>query len=154
MTAHCPTVRREGSGQGLTEFALVLPVLLLLILGVADLGRAVYAYNTIANAARTGARVAIVDQNLGSDCVANPGVAKCAAANQAVALGILSTSVTVTFRAYDLSAACSPIAIGCVAEVTVPYTYTAVTPVISALVGSITMSSTSRVPVERAFVSP
>ena len=38
------TTGRAGRGQGLTEFALVLPVLLLLLLGVVDFGRAIYYY--------------------------------------------------------------------------------------------------------------
>jgi len=53
---------RRGRGQALVEFALVLPILLLIILGVVDFGRAVYGYNTIGNAARSGGRVAIVSQ--------------------------------------------------------------------------------------------
>jgi len=48
---------RDERGSSLVEFALVIPVIMLLIFGAVDLGRAVYAYNTIANAARDGARV-------------------------------------------------------------------------------------------------
>lgn len=54
-------MRRTGSsggtesGQSLVELALVLPVLLLIVLGVADLGRAFYYSTAIANAARAGA---------------------------------------------------------------------------------------------------
>ena len=40
------------------EFALVSPVLLLLIFGVIDLGRAIFYYDTLNHAAREGARVA------------------------------------------------------------------------------------------------
>ena len=54
--------RRSQRGQGLVEFALVFPVFILLLFGILDLGRAVYAYNTIGDAAREGARVAIVNQ--------------------------------------------------------------------------------------------
>ncbi len=43
-------------GQGLVEFALVLPVLVLIVAGIFDLGRAFYASITIKNAARVGAR--------------------------------------------------------------------------------------------------
>lgn len=43
-------------GQSLVEFALVLPVFLLLIFGLIDLGRAVYVSNSLAEAARDGAR--------------------------------------------------------------------------------------------------
>jgi hypothetical protein len=49
----------EG-GQTLVEYALVLPVLLLLLLGIMDFGIVVFKYNTIANAAREGARFGIV----------------------------------------------------------------------------------------------
>ena len=50
-------------GQALVEFALVLPVLLLLIFGIVDAGRLIYTYNTVSNAARNAARVAIVNQS-------------------------------------------------------------------------------------------
>ena len=50
-------------GQALVEFALVLPILILLLVGIFDFGRAVYAFNTVNNAAREGVRLAIVDQN-------------------------------------------------------------------------------------------
>jgi Flp pilus assembly protein TadG len=43
-------------GQDLVEFALVMLVLVPILLGIFDFGRAFYAYNTIANAAREGAR--------------------------------------------------------------------------------------------------
>lgn len=44
--------------QALIEFALVSPVLLLLVFGVIDLGRAVFYYDMLNHAAREGARVA------------------------------------------------------------------------------------------------
>ena len=43
-------------GQGLVEFALILPVVALIIFGALDLGRAFYASITVTNAAREGAR--------------------------------------------------------------------------------------------------
>jgi hypothetical protein len=49
----------EG-GQSLVEFALILPLLLLIITGLFDLGRAVWQENTLAYAAREGTRYAIV----------------------------------------------------------------------------------------------
>ena len=51
--------RWRRDGQALVEFALVVPVLILLLFGILDFGRAIYAYNTIADAARDGARVAV-----------------------------------------------------------------------------------------------
>lgn len=137
----------RSRGQGLTEFALVLPLILLLIFAILDLGRAVYAYSTIGNAARTGSRTAIVDQN--------QALVQIRSANQAVALGIAPADVVVVYEdPVTVGSACSPVELGCVAVVTVPYTFTAVTPVISNIVGAIPMSSTTRMPVERLFVSP
>lgn len=46
--------------QALVEFALTLPLLLLIVIGVVDAARAVWEGNTLAHAAREGARYAIV----------------------------------------------------------------------------------------------
>jgi hypothetical protein len=50
----------RDQGQALIEFALIIPVLLMLILGLFDLGRAVVEENTLAFAAREATRYAIV----------------------------------------------------------------------------------------------
>jgi hypothetical protein len=56
------TLRRQAA-QSMTEFAVLAPVFFLLLLGTIDLGRAVYVYNTIADAAREGTRAAIPYDN-------------------------------------------------------------------------------------------
>lgn len=48
-------MRRESRGQSLIEFALTLPILILILLGILDLGRGFSAYIVITNAARDGA---------------------------------------------------------------------------------------------------
>ena len=58
---------RRGHGQSLVEFALVLPVFILVLVSLFDLGRAVFVYNTLTNAAREGARLAIVNQDVPTD---------------------------------------------------------------------------------------
>jgi hypothetical protein len=50
---------RGQESQALIEFALISPVLLLLVFGIIDIGRAVFYYDTINHAAREGARTAI-----------------------------------------------------------------------------------------------
>jgi Flp pilus assembly protein TadG len=45
--------------QALIEFALISPVLLLLLFGIIDIGRAVFYYDTLGHAAREGARAAV-----------------------------------------------------------------------------------------------
>jgi len=48
----------DDFGQSLVEIALAMPLLLVILLGLADLGRAFYYTTTIANAARVGAAYA------------------------------------------------------------------------------------------------
>ena len=51
----------KPSGQSLIEFALTMPLLLLLVMGVFDLGRSIYYYSAVHNAAREGARFGAVN---------------------------------------------------------------------------------------------
>ena len=57
---------REGKsrGQAVIEFALVLPILLLVLLGITEFGRAFWTLNVLTQAAREGARVAALGGNL------------------------------------------------------------------------------------------
>ncbi len=48
-------------GQGLVEFALILPVLLLIIFGTIEFGHILFIYVNLSNAAREGTRFGIVD---------------------------------------------------------------------------------------------
>lgn len=52
--------RAPQRGQALAEFAIILVVLMLLLLGIVDLSRAVYIRSVVANAAREGARYGII----------------------------------------------------------------------------------------------
>jgi len=45
-------------GQGLTEFAIVIPIFLMLVFSIFDLGRVVWAFDNLANSAREGAHYA------------------------------------------------------------------------------------------------
>lgn len=57
-------ISHAKKGQSLIEFALLLPLLLLLIMGLFDLGRAIFYYSILNTAVREGTRFAIVQ----SDC--------------------------------------------------------------------------------------
>lgn len=145
---------RSRRGQALVEFALVLPILVLLMLGIFDFGRAVFALSTINNAAREGARLAIVDQTLAH--------IQGKASQRAVALGLTDSDVQVDYRDADDpegAGTCdsnvgSDAVYGCVAVVRVPYTYTAITPIIGNLVGTIDMTGEARFPVAFNCVDP
>jgi len=50
----------DEAGQSLIEFALILPIVLLIITGLFDVARATWQENTLAYSAREGTRYAIV----------------------------------------------------------------------------------------------
>lgn len=148
----------RGQGQTLAEFALALPVFLVIILGLFDVGRAVFVYNAMTNAAREGARLAIVNQDEGL----------VAARAQAMAFGVEITTVPTDLVRYyrqspnaadvesndpcDNADPENPIATGCIAVVSTEASWRAITPVIGQLIGPITVRARSELPIE--FVCP
>src|SRR6187401_3174558 len=124
-----PSTRRDR-GQALMEFALVIPLFLLLMVALFDLGRAVFAYNTLTNAAREGARLAIVELD---------------APNVEVHFYRAAEDGTP-----DTSDPCALVAVNCLAVVRFEATYRPITPLISnILFGSgVTFTATSVLNVE------
>jgi len=59
--------KRGASGAALVELSLVATVMLIMLAGVIDLGRAANAYFQLRNAAYTAARIASRDNNLGDN---------------------------------------------------------------------------------------
>jgi len=53
-------LKNNTKGQSLVEFALILPVLMLIILGIVEFGWLLNGQITLTNAAREGARTAVV----------------------------------------------------------------------------------------------
>jgi Flp pilus assembly protein TadG len=155
--------RRRSRGQSLVEFSLVFPIIVLLIVGFFEIGRAVFALNTIANAARQAVRVATVNQLADvTDCdetrpIEDPyephwSLRGCAIAAGAV-IGIKTANVSVAYAAPPgTTLTCSsPLHVGCIASVTVSYNFTVSTPFVNLLIGPIAMSQTSSMPIERVF---
>ena len=54
------SARRRSAGQALAEVALVAPLFFLMVFGIIDLARVIWANDVAANAAREGARYASV----------------------------------------------------------------------------------------------
>ena len=48
------------SGQDLVEYTLALPIVLLFLMGILDLGRVVYVYSALHNSVRDGARYGVI----------------------------------------------------------------------------------------------
>src|SRR5215469_5880952 len=118
---------RRGSansdrGAAAVEFALLLPLLLLIVFGIVDFGRAINAQITITQAAREGARALALPGGSGSYQTRA----------QAAANGLSLTSLTIT-GVY----VCQPgdALKGLDADVKVTYSFTFVTP-ISIILGS------------------
>jgi Flp pilus assembly protein TadG len=61
VKCRCGRLRTHRSGQAVVEFALIAPILLLIIFGLVDFARGWSAHHTIADAAREGARITVVD---------------------------------------------------------------------------------------------
>jgi Flp pilus assembly protein TadG len=81
-------------GQTLVEFAVIIPVFLLLAVVIFDFGRAVYYYSAIHNAAREGARYGAVNYLVVSGKnTADVGGMKAAATNYAIGLGLSTSNV-------------------------------------------------------------
>ena len=57
------TRMKNEQGQTMTEFALVLPILVVLLFGIIQFGIAFNNYVTLTDAVRTGARKAAVSRN-------------------------------------------------------------------------------------------
>lgn len=140
-------VRRLGldaRGQSLVEFALIFPVMMLLLVALFDVGRLVFAYTDVTNAARTGVRVAIVDQTANK--------AHDTTIAQATSLGLTSGDVTVTYLKNDLSGTCAtPYVIGCLARVNAQFQWQAITPIIGNLIGPMTVRTQTTMPIERIY---
>jgi Flp pilus assembly protein TadG len=83
------TIAQED-GQAAVEFALVLPILCMLLLGIAQFGVAFNHYLTLTDAVRAGARQAAVSRP-----VATP-VAATESKVRAAATGLTSTDLLVT----------------------------------------------------------
>lgn len=67
-------MRRQERGVAMVEFAIILPLMMLLILGVTELGRALIRYNVLTKAVRDGARYAAAYALLGSTGTVNVDV--------------------------------------------------------------------------------
>lgn len=53
---------QRDRGAAAVEFAFILPILLLILGGIVDFGRAMYTQSILTNAAREGARVAVIGE--------------------------------------------------------------------------------------------
>lgn len=95
MNKFTPRNWKSSDGQTMVEFALVLPLLAMLLFGVIQFGILFNNYLDLTDATRAGARKAAVSRNT-SDPSGPAGVATQAVINSAGDITLKSTDVTVT----------------------------------------------------------
>jgi Flp pilus assembly protein TadG len=133
----------------MVEFALVLPIMLLLLAGAIDLGRLFYAYVAVENAAKEGAlfgaRSPLCDDNLNINCD-DPNNVVWHVHNEATNIGG-QFSVTVACRtpAGVLVTPINDCLDGYTYQVTVSYPFRLITPILSSIVNqTVTLRSESQ----------
>ena len=142
--------QRKGSrGQGLVEFAVVLPVFLVLLFGILDGGRVIFAHNQMSQAARNIARVASTTC-FSTTPACNEGTGAIAAAINTQTAGNLS-SVTWTVDCINPVTKAPPAnsgsdfcKVGYLVRVTASSTFGFVTPVASSFGPIVVGSSTEQ----------
>ena len=107
-------MRKNERGAAAVEFALVLPLLVVLAFGIAEFGRAYYLQTTLSGAAREGVRVMAIRND--------PAAARSAVVNAASALGVTESQVAVSPSSCPPSSATDT-----VATVTISYPMTYMT---------------------------
>lgn len=139
--------RRGERGSSLPETAIVMAVLLALMFGIIDFGRALYTYGFVAQLARQGVRYAIVR---GAKCDSTK-ISPCPAQSSDVETYVQSLSEGATNASSIVATLTWPSCPGsttgsnnpgCVAAVTVRYPFTFIAPFVST--ATINMSSTSQ----------
>jgi Flp pilus assembly protein TadG len=101
---HSRRITRDETGQTMAEFAIVLPVLCVLLFGIIQLGIVFNNYVTLTDAVRAGARQAAVSRNDGDPTGATTTAVRSSAADlNQTSLGVTvnsawtaGTPVTVT----------------------------------------------------------
>lgn len=113
---------KSERGAVAVEFAILAPVLIMMLLGIMEFGRAYNAQITLSNAAREGVRVMAINNS--------QSAAKAAASSSAVALNPGLKSEKIVFK-YQTTPATTPVPTACAPNVqvtvTIDYTLTTMT---------------------------
>jgi Flp pilus assembly protein TadG len=109
--------RRAEAGTSTVEAVIVLPVMLMLVFGIAEFGISYTRWNSLTNAVREGARVGVVFR---SPCDAGPvtTLVKTTVSNFANSSGIDPSEITTT-----VTGACTGTGTQLTVAATVPYNF-------------------------------
>lgn len=132
---------RDERGQALAEFALVLPILLAVVTGIAELGIAFSHYLALADAVRAGARVASVSRTAADPTGTTISAVRSAGSDLPSASDPSQLQVSVT----PAPTAATPWAPGQPVTVTATYPFTISIFGMTVKTGSLQSSTTARV---------
>ena len=127
--------RSKSRGQGIVEFALVVPIFLALTFGIIELGWLVYNNHTVSNATREGARYAMVNGSRGAEISGSVADADSVRPIVEERAGHLSSNIDAVYVGFHCSnggSDCTPEEPGSLVTVETTYTYQ---PVVGAIVG-------------------
>jgi Flp pilus assembly protein TadG len=100
--------RTEEQGATMAEFAIIAAVFFMIIFAIIEFGRLFYTHNALTDAARRGARYAVLHREADIDCVKKVVVygethvdATCTPTGPALINGLTTTNVTVTYEGAD-----------------------------------------------------
>jgi Flp pilus assembly protein TadG len=137
--------REQPRGQSFVEFALILPIFLVIMSAAVDLGRLAYARVTIANVAREASFQA--SQTPTAYLAGQPCVTGNEDANRVICRAILeSTGSVITVAPADITLTCSPTcdkAMGNTVTVKATGRFSLLTPVMAVFFGGTTISFSS-----------
>ncbi|MEO8571312.1 MAG: TadE/TadG family type IV pilus assembly protein, partial [Chloroflexota bacterium] len=127
---------RDSRGQGLVEFALVIPVFLMMLTGVVDGGRAIFAFNQMSQVTRAVARVASTTCfQVNPACDKSSGAIAASIASQSAGLQGPTTwtveCINPTTRAVPTNSLGDFCKVGYVVRVSVSSSFSLVTPIAS-----------------------
>ena len=131
---------RRQTGQAVVELSLLLVLMIPLLVGSVDLGRAYFDYDLLAHAVNEGARRASFDRD----------TADIVAATQAASgrLNVAAANVTVTCYAgaTTTTKTCASVVLNDVIQVTATAAFTPITPFITRIMpaGGLTIGASSR----------
>jgi Flp pilus assembly protein TadG len=135
-------------GQSLVEISLILPVLILLFLGVAEVGFIAFAHVQVANATRAGARYGALCR-LNDNC---DGGASYTDISEVVQAAVFGESQVIKLNGSNTTVSVQPASLSIVPQAGLPITVTVVynhkPPIISELIPMVP----SQIPIEQTVV--
>ena len=132
----CRPLRRNEAGSTIAEFAVVAAVFFMVIIGIFEFGRLFYTHNALTDAARRGARYAVLHKESDVACVRNVVVygethvdsGTCAPTGPALINGLAPADVNVVYTGTGTNAFGMNLG---TATVTIDYTFDLTLPLFS-----------------------